>query len=194
MELLSRLVSRLSSWREQRRILKSFKQQDFEESDIPTDLHLEEALRQIDKEIREARHLRQAWQPTVSQRPATAEEIDALLGSFQVRSQLGRGFRPSPFPEGTDARGRYIKARIQELEVELAELQQEWSSNYVEKQEPPISLHPKSAMKEGERRTVPKKVVPVVLIKDADGKPWAAVFKAAPTEFPKMMYTEPVQP
>lgn len=188
MELLSRLVSRLSSWRDQRRIRKSFKQQDFEESDVPTDPHLEEALRQIDKEIRAA------WQPNVSQRPATAEEIDALLGSFQVRSQLGRGFRPSPFPEGTDARGRYIKARIQELEVELAELQQEWSSNYVEKQEPPISLHPKSAMKEGERRTVPKKVVPVVLIKDADGKPWAAIFKAAPTEFPKMMYTEPVQP
>ena len=188
MALLSRLVSRLSSWREQRRILKSFKEQDFEEFSGHRDPYVEDLLRQIDEEAREAHKAR------VSQRPATAEEIDELLGTFQVRSKLGYSTRPSPFPEGTNARGRYIKARIQELQIELAELQQEWSSNYVEKQEPPISLPSKPAMVEGERRTVPKQRVPVLILSDEEGRYLASIFKAAPTDFHKMMYTEPVQP
>lgn len=210
MALLSRLVSKLSFWREQRRILRSFTEADFEEvSGFPRP-DVEQTMQDIEREMeewhahRDAARIAEAEQTMRRQQTRqkqVQEDVAAWqrglaerAAEFQVQSQLGWPARPSPFPEATDARGQYIQARLEMLLIEVAELQAEWSANYTEKAEPPIALRTRVALEKGLKRTVPKQRVPVFVVQDEEGRYLASIFRSAPTDFYGMMHTQPVRP
>lgn len=104
------------------------------------------------------------------------------------------------FPEGSDARGRYLQSRIQCLNQELVDLQLEYSANYTEHQEPPIVLPGKAHGVHSidgygiVTTTVPKRGPKGVQSKRIDGTMTdVCILAVAPQDFYKMRHLKPVE-